>query len=178
VSHCSLRNSFYSAIPSEGSSRHFLFFWVPCRMAGSPNFFIHCFLRFPPKATPATYSFSFAVPAEGDSRHIFILFCGSLRSRFPPLILFRVPYRMANSPTLLIHCILRFLPKEIAATHSILFCGSLRSRFPPLFHSPRPEGQTNIWITGSALLARFVHEKAQRRSRGAHAQTVTIADSG
>jgi hypothetical protein len=27
-------------------------------------------------------------------------------------------------------------------------------------------------------LARFVHKKAKRRSRGAHAQTVTIAESG
>jgi hypothetical protein len=51
---------------------------------------------------------------------------------------------MADSPTLFIHCILRFLPKEIPATYSILFCGSLRSRFPPLLHSPRPEGQTNV----------------------------------
>jgi len=103
-----------------------------------------------PKLLHSLYS---AVPAEGDSRHIFILSCGSLRSRFPPLILFRVLCRMADSPTLLIHCILRFLPKEIPATHSILLCGSLRSRFPPLLHSPRPEGQTNLRLTCAARSA-------------------------
>ena len=107
------------------------------RTAGSPNFFILCILRFPPKAIPATYSFS----------------CGSLRSRFPPLLLFRVPCRMADSPTLFIYCIQRFLPKEIPATYSILFCGSLRSRFPPLLHSPRPEGQTNLRLTCAARSA-------------------------
>ena len=109
-----------------------------------------------PKLLHSLYS---AVPAEGDSRHIFIPSCGSLRSRFPPLLLFRVPCRMADSPTLFIYCIQRFLPKEIPATYSILFCGSLRSRFPPLLHSPRPEGQTNICLTGAARSAKRIGVK-------------------
>ena len=52
------------------------------RTAGSPNFFILCILRFPPKAIPATYSFS----------------CGSLRSRFPPLLHPPRPEGQTNVP--------------------------------------------------------------------------------
>ena len=101
--HCSLCILSSSAVPSEGSSRHFFIFFSGSLRSRFPPL-LHSLLRFPPKAIPATYSFSLAVPCEAGSRHFFssgfpaewqapppsslIVFCGSFRRKFPPHILF------------------------------------------------------------------------------------------